>query len=58
MLFSSLWAQSYEKSRAEQKILIFFMPRRSKFALFDGKVTKIMVILPIFRKSLCHFDEM
>jgi len=32
--------QSYEKSRAEQKILIFFMPRRSKFAIFDGKVTK------------------
>ena len=33
--------QSYEKSRAEQKILIFFMPRRSKFAISDGKVTKI-----------------
>jgi len=32
--------QSYEKSRAEQKILIFFMPRQSKFAIFDGKVTK------------------
>ena len=24
--------QSYEKSRAEQKILIFFIPKRSKFA--------------------------
>ena len=32
--------QSYEKSRAEQKILIFFMPRHRKFAIFDGKVTK------------------
>ena len=34
--------QSYEKSRAEQKILIFFMPRRSKFAIFDGKVMTIL----------------
>ena len=25
--------QSYEKSSAEQKFLIFFMPRQSKFAL-------------------------
>jgi hypothetical protein len=32
--------QSYEKSRTEQKILIFFMPRQSKFAISDGKVTK------------------
>jgi len=31
--------QNYEKLRAEQKILIFFMPRRSKFAIFDGKGT-------------------
>jgi len=32
--------QSYKKSSAEQKIIIFFMPRRSKFAISDGKVTK------------------
>ena len=31
--------QSYEKSRAKQKNLFFFLPRRSKFAIFDGKVT-------------------
>ena len=30
---SSNFLQSYEKSRAEQKILIFFMPRRSNFAI-------------------------
>jgi hypothetical protein len=32
--------QSYEKSRAKQKKLFFFLPRRGKFAIFDGKVTK------------------
>jgi hypothetical protein len=32
--------QSYEKSRAKQKKTIFFLPRRSNFAIFDGKVTK------------------
>jgi len=31
--------QSYKKSRAEQKILLFFLPRPSKFANFIGKVT-------------------
>ena len=35
-----LWWQSYEKSRAEQKILIIFMPRRSNFDIIDVKVTK------------------
>ena len=36
---SCKFLQRYEKSRAEQKILIFFMPRQSKFAISDGKVT-------------------
>ena len=32
--------QRYEKSRAKQKNPFFFLPRRSIFAIFDGKVTK------------------
>ena len=32
--------QNYEKTRAEQKNSFFFMPRRSIFAIFDGKDTK------------------
>ena len=32
--------QRYEKSRAKQKNLTFFLPRRSKFALVKRKVTK------------------
>jgi hypothetical protein len=32
--------QSYEKTRAKQKNPFFFLPRRSIFAIFDGKVTK------------------
>ena len=32
--------QSYEKSRAKQRKSFLFLPRRSKFAIFDGKVTK------------------
>ena len=37
------WGQSYEKSRAKQRNSFLFLPRRSKFAIFDGKVTKISV---------------
>ena len=37
--FAAFRLQSYEKSRAKQKNLFFFLPRRSKFAIFDGKVT-------------------
>ena len=32
--------QSYEKSRAEQKNLFFFLPRQSNFAVVGCKVTK------------------
>ncbi|MBQ8462514.1 MAG: hypothetical protein IJ544_00150, partial [Prevotella sp.] len=32
--------QSYEKLRTKQKNLFFFLPRRSKFALTERKVTK------------------
>ena len=32
-------SQNYEKSRAKQKNLFFFLPRRSNFAIFNGKVT-------------------
>ena len=32
--------QSYEKSRAKQKNSFLFLPRWSKFAIFDGRVTK------------------
>ena len=32
--------QRYEKSRAKQRNSFLFLPRRSKFAIFDGKVTK------------------
>jgi len=34
------WQQNYEKSRAEQNNLFIFLPRRSDFAIFDGKITK------------------
>ena len=34
--------QSYEKSRAEQKILIFFMSRQRNFAVLTAKVRKIL----------------
>ena len=37
---SCKFLQSYEKSRAKQKNLLFFLPRRSKFAISDGKITK------------------
>ena len=37
---SCKFLQSYEKSSTEQKILFFFMPRRSNFANFIGNVTK------------------
>jgi hypothetical protein len=33
-------AQSYEKVESKTKEFILFLPRRSKFAIFDGKVTK------------------
>ena len=32
--------QSYEKSSAKQRNSFLFLPRRSNFAIFDGKVTK------------------
>jgi len=32
--------QNYEKSRAKQRNLFLFLPKRSNFAIFDGKVTK------------------
>ena len=35
--------QIYKKSRAEQKILIFFMPRLSNFATFVAKLRKKVV---------------
>ena len=37
---SCKFLQSYEKSRAKQKNLFFFLPSRSKFAISDGKVMK------------------
>ena len=37
---SDFCRQSYEKSRAKQRNLFLFLPRRSNFAIFDGKVTK------------------
>ena len=37
--FQFLW-QSYEKSRAKQRNSFLFLPRCSKFAISDGKVTK------------------
>ena len=37
---SCKFLQSYEKSSAKQRNLFLFLPRWSKFAIFDGKVTK------------------
>ena len=55
--------QSYEKSRAKQRNSFLFLPRRSKFAIFDGKVTKKLVkrkrfwkinaIQPEIKASIC-----
>ena len=40
--------QSYEKSRAKQRNSFLFLPRRSQFALAEGKVTKLYIISQIF----------
>ena len=39
-VLAAIQLQSYEKSRAEQKILIFFMPRQINFASFVAKLRK------------------
>jgi len=38
---SRFTGQSYEKSRAKQKNLFFFLPRRSKFANLLAKLRKV-----------------
>ena len=47
----SIFPQSYEKLRAKQKNLFFFLPRRSNFVLFDGRVTPLVDSLDVFYRS-------
>ena len=53
--------QSYAKSRAKQKKHFFFLPRRSKFAYFIGKVTKkypyFQMFSMVFLTFSCSFSH-